>query len=198
LDTCSFDIESKNNQGNLPRDISEREFREKFEKFGGIVRCNLKAGFGFVEFKDTRDAEDAIKDCDGTSLAGNKIKVEWAKGERRRNGDRGRGGKSEGCFNCGKTGHFARNCRNRRSDGGRSRGSYRRHDSRDSSRSPRRKSDRDDYDRDERRKRRSSDERDNRDKSSRDRSPRRSPRRSSRDRENNPTNNEPNSAGHDK
>jgi len=157
--------------GNLARDTRENDVRDKFEKFGSVVRCNLKDTFGFIEFKDPRDAEDAIRETDGSTLLGNKIKVEWSKGRRN---DRG-GRRNDGCYNCGKPGHFARNCRSnsRRSDGGRSRDGYRdrRRDSRDRSRdrssrgTPPRRRDDDDT----RRKRRSPDERE------------KSPRRSSRD-----------------
>jgi arginine/serine-rich splicing factor 4/5/6 len=39
-------------------------------------------GFGFVEYKDRRDAEDALRDLQGRDILGSKIVVEWAKGGR--------------------------------------------------------------------------------------------------------------------
>lgn len=53
------------------------------------------------EFDDERDAEDAIKDLDGTDLDGARIVVEMCHG----GGRRERKG-SEECFNCGGVGHW--------------------------------------------------------------------------------------------
>jgi RNA recognition motif-containing protein len=39
----------------------------------------LKGSFAFVEFKDERDAEDALSDLNNKSLAGQKIAIEWSK-----------------------------------------------------------------------------------------------------------------------
>ena len=36
-------------------------------------------GFGFIEFEDERDAEDAIKDMDGAEIKGHKLHVEMSK-----------------------------------------------------------------------------------------------------------------------
>jgi hypothetical protein len=33
-----------------------------FYKYGRIIRCDVKVGFGFVEYEDRRDAEDAVRD----------------------------------------------------------------------------------------------------------------------------------------
>jgi len=55
-------------------------------------------GFGFAEFEDRRDAEDAVKDLDGKDLDGRRIRVEHTRGNRFDGGgggrdfDRGRGG----------------------------------------------------------------------------------------------------------
>ncbi len=44
------------------------------------------SGFAFVEYQDKRDAEDAIKELDGQEIAGRRIAVEWAKGDRKSSG----------------------------------------------------------------------------------------------------------------
>ena len=38
-----------------------------------------KGSFAFVEFKDERDAEDALRDLQGKDLGGLKIAIEWSK-----------------------------------------------------------------------------------------------------------------------
>ena len=48
--------------GNLNRDASRRDIENLFEKYGRVVRCDVKdKGFGtiyaFLEFEDERDAE---------------------------------------------------------------------------------------------------------------------------------------------
>ena len=50
----------------------------------------MKQGYGFVEFEDSRDADDAINDLDGKSICGRRVQIELAKGDRnaRREGDR--------------------------------------------------------------------------------------------------------------
>lgn len=50
------------------------------------------AGFGFVEFEDARDAEDAVQKYDGAKLLGESIMVEFAKERRPRDGFDSRGG----------------------------------------------------------------------------------------------------------
>ena len=72
-----------------------------FKGFGKIRDINLKQGYGFVEFDDARDADDAVYEMNNQSLCGGRITVEHAKGTPRsrdsyndRGGDRngGRGG----------------------------------------------------------------------------------------------------------
>lgn len=51
--------------------------------------------YGFVEFDDPRDADDAVYDLNGKELCGERVIVEHTKGPRR---DGGYGGRSK-CFN---------------------------------------------------------------------------------------------------
>lgn len=133
--------------GNLPPDANKKEIQREFERFGHIVDvwvARNPAGFAFVEFEDERDAEDAVHDTDGRELCGARVRVEIARG----NGRRGGGGppsrngpRDDKCYECGKSGHFARDCRERgtaRSGGSRGRSRSRsppRRDSRRRSRS---------------------------------------------------------------
>ncbi|PIA61380.1 hypothetical protein AQUCO_00300728v1 [Aquilegia coerulea] len=73
--------------GNLPGDIREREVEDLFYKYGPIVDIDLKIpprppGYAFVEFEDSRDAEDAIRGRDGYSFDGHRLRVELAHGGR--------------------------------------------------------------------------------------------------------------------
>ncbi|KAF1740582.1 hypothetical protein MXB_1934 [Myxobolus squamalis] len=86
--------------GHLHPDTSHKDFERRFGKYGNMKRCEIKKGFGFIEYEDIRDAEDAIKDEHDTTFQGNRIVVEWAKGSSRfqgrtqdryqRSSDRGR------------------------------------------------------------------------------------------------------------
>jgi len=88
--------------GRLPSDARPRDLEDLFYKYGRIVRCDVKIGYGFVEFEDRRDAEDALRELDGATLLGRTIAVEWARGSRRSDTD--------ACFRCGAAGHWARDC----------------------------------------------------------------------------------------
>ncbi|XP_026401986.1 serine/arginine-rich splicing factor SR34A [Papaver somniferum] len=73
--------------GNLPLDIKESEIEDLFYKYGRIVDIELKIpprppGFCFVEFEDSRDAEDAIRGRDGYNFDGCHLRVELAHGGR--------------------------------------------------------------------------------------------------------------------
>ncbi|XP_075073748.1 serine/arginine-rich splicing factor SR30 isoform X4 [Nicotiana tabacum] len=71
--------------GNLPGDIREREVEDLFYKYGHIVEIELKVpprppGYAFVEFEDSRDADDAIRGRDGYDFDGHRLRVELAHG----------------------------------------------------------------------------------------------------------------------
>ncbi|KAL4421443.1 hypothetical protein ABPG75_010734 [Micractinium tetrahymenae] len=68
---------------NLPLDTRAEEVRAKFERYGAIRDVYLPKdyysgrprGFGFVEFVDVREAEDAIYRLDKTLFGGREIQV---------------------------------------------------------------------------------------------------------------------------
>ncbi|KAJ4824301.1 hypothetical protein Tsubulata_029359 [Turnera subulata] len=73
--------------GNLPGDIREREVEDLFHKYGPIAHIDLKIpprppGYAFVEFEESRDAEDAIRGRDGYDFDGHRLRVELAHGGR--------------------------------------------------------------------------------------------------------------------
>ncbi|XP_075502886.1 serine/arginine-rich splicing factor SR34A-like [Primulina tabacum] len=90
--------------GNLPADIRESEIEDIFYKYGRILDIELKIPprppcYCFVEFENSRDAEDAIRGRDGYDFDGCRLRVELAHGGRgppssseRRGGYRGANG----------------------------------------------------------------------------------------------------------
>lgn len=53
--------------GNLNRDVSKKDIESVFEKYGRLLRCDLKDKgiqvYAFLEFEDSRDAEVFIFNC---------------------------------------------------------------------------------------------------------------------------------------
>lgn len=75
--------------GHLSNRASERDVEYFFRGYGRIRDIVLKDGFGFIEFEDTRDAEDAVYELNGKDLCGDRVIVEFS---RARGSDRGRYG----------------------------------------------------------------------------------------------------------
>ncbi|TFK54652.1 hypothetical protein OE88DRAFT_1623028 [Heliocybe sulcata] len=73
--------------GKLPPDARTDDVSKFFDGYGRIVDCRVMTGFGFVEFENPRDAEDAVHHFNGKSFMGTSIVVEFAKETRRTRGD---------------------------------------------------------------------------------------------------------------
>ncbi|KAJ2368977.1 hypothetical protein IW150_005272, partial [Coemansia sp. RSA 2607] len=99
------------------RDTRARELAHAFERYGRLVRCDIPSSrsnsvFAFVEYEDSRDADDAFDQMHDQYIGDSRISVQWAKrpparswrfeseGRRRRSrsrspyGRRGRGSRS--------------------------------------------------------------------------------------------------------
>ncbi|XP_076369816.1 RNA-binding protein 1-like [Tachypleus tridentatus] len=77
--------------GNLNSGAAKHEIEAAFNKFGPLRNvwvARNPPGFAFVEFEDSRDAEDAVRAMDGMRVCGSRIRVEMSHGRSRR----GRGG----------------------------------------------------------------------------------------------------------
>ncbi len=63
--------------GNLPEGVSWRDLKDAF---GGplVDHADVDGPVGFVKFKESSDAFNAIKQFDGGNLNGNKIYVRYA------------------------------------------------------------------------------------------------------------------------
>uniref|UniRef100_T1IYE3 RRM domain-containing protein n=1 Tax=Strigamia maritima TaxID=126957 RepID=T1IYE3_STRMM len=88
--------------GGLHFDTNDRDIEDFLGKYGKIREVILKKGFGFVEFDDNRDAEDAVYDLNGKRLLGQRVTVEFARQNQRNQQStrgRGRGGGNRGDFN---------------------------------------------------------------------------------------------------
>lgn len=71
---------------NLARSTTEAEIREMFEAYGRVQsctlvmdpKCGMSKGFGFVEMPKPGQAKAAMKNLNGTMVAGNRIRVKKA------------------------------------------------------------------------------------------------------------------------
>jgi len=75
--------------GGLPYGCRERDLERFFKGYGRTRDILLKNGYGFVEFEDYRDADDAVYELNGKELLGERVTVEPARGTAR-GSDRGR------------------------------------------------------------------------------------------------------------
>nr|XP_014282861.1 serine-arginine protein 55-like [Halyomorpha halys] len=88
--------------GGIPFDCKMRDLEDFVNAYGRTRNIQLKDGFGFIEFEDHRDADDAVYELNGKELLGERVVVEHARPMVRRDGfgggrgfrgrGRGRGG----------------------------------------------------------------------------------------------------------
>ena len=85
--------------GNMPSGARERDLERFFKSYGRPSDVLIKQGFGFIEFEDYRDADDAVYELNGKVLSrcisgsrklsclqelmGQRVSVEHARGPRR-------------------------------------------------------------------------------------------------------------------
>uniref|UniRef100_A0A668RN88 RRM domain-containing protein n=1 Tax=Oreochromis aureus TaxID=47969 RepID=A0A668RN88_OREAU len=84
--------------GRLSYRAREKDVERFFKGYGKILEVDLKNGYGFVEFDDPRDADDAVYDLNGKELCGERVIVEHTRGPRRDGGYGGGGGGGGGGY----------------------------------------------------------------------------------------------------
>uniref|UniRef100_A0A2I3TDS5 RRM domain-containing protein n=2 Tax=Pan TaxID=9596 RepID=A0A2I3TDS5_PANTR len=69
--------------GRLSYNVQEKAIQRFFSGYGRLLEVDLKNGYGFVEFEDSRDTDDALYELNGEELCGERVIVEHARGPRR-------------------------------------------------------------------------------------------------------------------
>ncbi|EPQ02454.1 Serine/arginine-rich splicing factor 3 [Myotis brandtii] len=83
-DSCPLDC--KVYVGNLGNKGNKTELKQAFGYYGSLRSvwvARNPPGFAFVEFEDHRDAADAVRELDGRTLCGYRVRVELSNGEKR-------------------------------------------------------------------------------------------------------------------
>ena len=65
--------------GNLPEDCAQETIRDVFGSYGGIDEVAIVKNFAFVHFSNEGDANNAVRDLDGSKIGGKQINVEISK-----------------------------------------------------------------------------------------------------------------------
>jgi RNA recognition motif-containing protein len=103
--------------GNISKSVSSSELEKLFSEYGS-VRINYKGSYAFAEFDHEKDAEEALDSLKNKDMGGRKINIQWSKKSRkydetknRRRSISSRGRNDGRCYNCGKKGHYLRDCK---------------------------------------------------------------------------------------
>ncbi|XP_051780484.1 serine/arginine-rich splicing factor 3 isoform X2 [Erpetoichthys calabaricus] len=83
-DSCPLDC--KVYVGNLGNNGNKTELEHSFGYYGplrSVWVARNPPGFAFVEFEDPRDAADAVRELDGRTLCGCRVRVELSNGAKR-------------------------------------------------------------------------------------------------------------------
>lgn len=68
--------------GRIPQEATRTDIEKYFGRYGTLLDVRIMAGFGFLEYDQVRDAEDAVHDLNGREFMGDRLIVEFAKAPR--------------------------------------------------------------------------------------------------------------------
>jgi len=66
--------------GGISDRVRTGDVEDFLKGYGKILDISLKSKYGFIEFEDKYDAEDACKDLDDKRLCGERVKLQMSKG----------------------------------------------------------------------------------------------------------------------
>ncbi|XP_062892180.1 RNA-binding protein 4B-like isoform X1 [Mobula hypostoma] len=92
---------------NISSECTNQELRARFEEYGPVIECDIVKDYAFVHMEREEDAMEAIRGFDGTEFKGRRIHVQLSRSRLRT--QPGMGDKN-GCFRCGKEGHWSKEC----------------------------------------------------------------------------------------
>ncbi|KAK3726506.1 hypothetical protein QZH41_014248, partial [Actinostola sp. cb2023] len=95
--------------GRLSKETKQRDLENVFYLYGKLSRCDIKYAYGFVEYEDARDAEEAMNRENNRRLFGSKIVVEYVR-SKERGGPVSDIKAGDECFKCGRLGHWRSSC----------------------------------------------------------------------------------------
>ncbi|CAK74995.1 unnamed protein product (macronuclear) [Paramecium tetraurelia] len=94
--------------GRLGSKIRREDLQQEFEKYGKIKDIDLRSTHAFIEFEASDEAKQAISQVDGRRIGGDRVTVKQR--DDRPSGVRGPTTRDV-CFNCGRKGHWANECK---------------------------------------------------------------------------------------
>ncbi|XP_078272513.1 RNA-binding protein 4B-like isoform X1 [Rhinoraja longicauda] len=93
--------------GNVGNGCTSQELQAKFEEYGPVLECDIVKDYAFVHLERSEDAMEAIRGLNGTEFKGKRLQVELSKSRLRMQPGMG---EKNGCFRCGKDGHWSKEC----------------------------------------------------------------------------------------
>ncbi|KAL4455002.1 hypothetical protein ABPG74_006384 [Tetrahymena malaccensis] len=97
--------------GKLSSRVREEDLRDEFRRYGRIrdIDFRRQRGFAFIEYNSSSDAKQAVEDMNGQRFEDTRIVVQYKENR----SDRNRRGPTtvDVCYNCGRKGHWANECK---------------------------------------------------------------------------------------